>query len=238
LVPQVPEPRAKSRNRRWLSEQHDFHHDDERCRTRYALGIARPVKKSHMLHPPLVTVSRLGLGNLQNKIAKERFNESRPLSLVFDMDKGRQYDLWIGCKTALNRVQSNMIRVLLSCCDYNINSNSQAASYCNVMPNLDINAIVAGKLKSDFVRECFLQFDRNAAASGSGMMQCLRGANRSGLVMIAFLMARFKLTTSDAIGYLKELRPIVDISQPARGCGVFPVDWLARNQRLAREEPE
>ena len=59
----------------------------------------------------------------------------------------------------------------------------------DVMSSFDINAVLQGKLPSVALRNAIIAFDEKCTASGSGIVACLQGANRTGLFAGAFIMS-------------------------------------------------
>ena len=153
------------------------------------------------------------MGNLKTKAGKENFNLDRSLTLVWDASQGG-YDFWIMSKGGVEIAQENRIATLLPVVDYPL--KKQAHKHALVMPNLDINGIMSGIVDVSDMPEAFRRFDAQCTASGSGGFICLQGANRSGHCTCAFLMAKTGCKAAAALAFLKSIRPIVDISKPAR----------------------
>ena len=69
-VPPNVQPRAKSRNSRFLAGHHSFHPHDERALLRVQLGETSPILKLDLPRVPMVIVPTHGLGYLKNKPGK------------------------------------------------------------------------------------------------------------------------------------------------------------------------
>lgn len=165
---------------------------------------------------------------------ERKYNEKRPLSLVWERDDAeggeKTYDLWIGGKIGHDKILENSTKVVMHCTDYE--PKSFVYRKCKVLANCDINAIVDGRLDSMAFRDASLAFDRHATAFGSDMMSCLQGANRSGLVVVGFIMAKCRVSAQVALDFLRGLRPIVDISEGPQGSAALPMDFLAAHEHM------
>ena len=98
------------------------------------------------------------------------------------------------------------------------------------MPNIDVNAILAGKMNPKEFGNAILASDRNCVASGSGMIACKAGANRSGFFATGFVMSKCKVSPQTALACLQSIRPIVDISQPKMTGDMLPMDFFTKYQ--------
>ena len=83
-----------------------------------------------------------------------------------------------------------------------------------------------GKIDVEQFLSLLVEFDEEVETRGSGLIHCLQGANRSGVVLVAYLMGKCGCTLVDARRYACRLRPIIDISDPKHGNTVTPITFL------------
>ena len=128
-------------------------------------------------------------------------------------DKGgdREYDLWTSSKEGCRLAGENNICAMMSAMNYQIPHIGYRN--CHVLPLLDINGIMDGSVPPQHIHDAFRKFDEQCTAPGSGCIVCLRGANRSGLVVVGYIMAKTGVGAAAALAHLKAARPIVDISR-------------------------
>ena len=100
------------------------------------------------------------------------------------------------------------------------------------MNSLDINAVVEGSITFEFFLEELLKFDNHLEMTGSAMLHCLRGSNRSGIVACAYLIGKCQISAANALRNLQLVRLVVDVAEPAYGNRVLPGQWLQDHEQL------
>ena len=102
-------------------------------------------------------------------------------------------------------------------------SNSKFILY---LPYMDANKVLSGDISLEDFLKFLEQLDMALEMKGSALVHCLQGANRSAFVMVSYLTGKCQVPWTAAWAYLKRLRCVCDISEPAPDGNVLPTEYL------------
>ena len=142
--------------------------------------------------------------------------------------------LWLGCKLAAHDQRF-------------LKSNEIAARWCVMdghqlwgcqgfedMETTNSNQLTEGKIPPEHLLEQIAELWKRLKTK-SVLVHCLRGANRSPLMVLLFLYMLTSEPWATLYDYLWKIRPIVDLQRPAPGHKVTPTDLFNKMAPELRE---
>ena len=168
---------------------------------------------------------------------KEAFQIHRALTLVLESDcqSNKRWQLWGGGKQSYrcwDTLKANDIKTVLSATHYP--AGGRPCRGVEYPPQCDINAMCEGILPFAELAERLVELDHHLTHAGSALVNCLKGANRTGALLAAFIMAKCQVGVDEAMEYLVKLRPIIDIYDPAAENTVSPYEYLQVHEEMLK----
>ena len=148
------------------------------------------------------------------KAQREGYNKLRPMTPVLDLVAGGQ--LWLGSMVTPAILRSNAIGGVVDC----TGRPRELPGGIESLMNFDLDRMteehdVATALKALEV------IDQKLEAGDSVLVNCLRGANRSPVLVILYLMLKCNLTWQQAVDHASLCRGLVDVRDPKWGFTVL-----------------
>ena len=168
----------------------------------------------------------LGPNHRYRKADKQAYNRHSPMTLILPKPM-----VWVGgidAATTYNIHRNAGVKTIWTVADLRLGRLNKHVRY---LAQIDMNMVTEGQIPFQEFLKALIEFDEAAEFSGSALVHCLQGANRSGAVIAAYITAKCRVPIATALRYVQDLRSIIDLSEAKHGNFVLPEGFLRRHEK-------